>query len=105
MDTVIEPVDITILDKVVCCYPDADGLVHKSLQVTNRAIALTYPRNRWFIRFGSKVMGAIFWLLRSDFRNYVHDPEMIEAWITAKGFEKKYENQTIAWLTQVYEKI
>jgi magnesium-protoporphyrin O-methyltransferase len=104
MEEVLEPVDITILDKVICCYPDADGLVHKSLSITRRVYALTYPRDRWFTRLGSKVMAGIFFVLRIQFRNYVHDPETVESWIIAEGFSKKYENQTIAWLTQVYEK-
>ena len=98
----IEPADITILDKVVCCYPDADGLVHQSLAHTGRVYALTYPRNRWFLRLGSRLMAAVFWLLRADFRNYIHNPALIEKWITAEGFGKQYENQTAAWLTQVY---
>ncbi len=104
MDEIIEPVDITILDKVICCYPDADGLVHKSLEHTRRVYALTYPRDRWFTRLGSKVISGIFSILRIQFRNYVHNPKMIETWITGEGFKKKYENQTTAWLTQVYEK-
>ncbi len=104
MEEVLEPVDITILDKVICCYPDADGLVHKSLEHTRRVYALIYPRDRWFARVGSSIMAAIFSILRIQFRSYVHDPGMIETWITGAGFKKKYENQTITWLTQVYEK-
>jgi len=97
-------VDITILDKVVCCYPDADGLVHASLNKTHRVYALTYPRNRWYVR---TVMGIAAWVLKiigSDFRPYVHNPEMIEGWITAEGFSKQYQNQNLVWLTQVYVK-
>jgi len=32
-DTLSEA-DVTVMDKVVCCYPDADGLVHVSLSKT-----------------------------------------------------------------------
>jgi len=53
MEQKLETVDITILDKVICCYPDADGLVHKSLSNTRRVYALTYPRDRWFTRLGA----------------------------------------------------
>jgi len=96
--------DVTILDKVVCCYPDADGLVHKSLDRTNRVYALTYPRNRWYVRM---VMGMTAWvmkIMRSDFRSYVHDPELIERWINDTGFNKVYQNNNLVWLTQVYVK-
>jgi magnesium-protoporphyrin O-methyltransferase len=96
--------DVTVLDKVVCCYPDADGLVHESLARTNRVYALTYPRNRWYVRM---VMGMTAWVMkivRSDFRSYVHDPELIEKWIRGAGFDKIYQNHNLVWLTQVYVK-
>ena len=100
----VKDADVTVLDKVVCCYPDADGLVHESLARTNRVYALTYPRNRWYVR---AVMGATAWVMkvmRSDFRSYVHDPELIEKWIRASGFDKVYQNNNLVWLTQVYVK-
>ena len=98
----IEAADVTVLDKVICCYPDADRLVHRSLARTRRVYALTYPRSRWFTRLGAALMAVVFKMFFIPFRNYVHDPEQVEAWITAGGFRKRYENQTAVWLTQVY---
>ncbi len=98
----IEAADVTILDKVVCCYPDAEALVNKSLGKTRRVYAYTLPRHRWWMRAGAKFMAAVLWCFRSPFRSYVHDPKFIEAQVTAGGFEKRYENQTAVWLTQVF---
>ncbi len=98
----IAPSGVTVLDKVVCCYPDADALVHKSLAKTQRVYALTYPRYTRLNRFLSKVMAAIFWTIRFDFRNFVHNPKQIEDWIEAAGFRRLYQNQTRIWLTEVY---
>ena len=96
--------DISLLDKVVCCYPDAEGLLHRSLAKTQRVYALTYPRDRWFVRAGVALGAFILWVIRSDFRPYVHDPVQIEEWITGAGFQKHFEDHTTAWLTQVYLK-
>lgn len=98
----IGSVDITVLDKVVCCYPDAEALVSKSLAKTRRVYALTYPRDHGFNRVGVRVLGFFLWLVRSTFRSYVHDPRRIEDWIATAGFKKRYQNQTPIWLTQVY---
>lgn len=98
----IEPADVTVLDKVVCCYPDAEGLVGRSLEKTRRVYALTYPRDRWYVRAAMAVGALFLWLLRSDFRPYVHSPARIEGWITDAGFTKRYEATTLVWLTQVY---
>ncbi|HFD31765.1 MAG TPA: class I SAM-dependent methyltransferase, partial [Gammaproteobacteria bacterium] len=45
----VEPADVTILDKVVCCYPFAELLINSTTAKTKRVYALTYPRKRWFI--------------------------------------------------------
>lgn len=96
--------DVTVLDKVVCCYPDADGLVHASLSKTGRVYALTYPLDRWYIRAMMGLVALAMKIVRSDFRPYVHDPERIEKWITETGFDKLYQNKNMVWLTQVYVK-
>lgn len=98
----IEAADVCLLDKVVCCYPDAPGMVRESLARTRKAYALTYPRNRWFVRLGTRLWNSALWLLRSDFRSFVHDPVLIEQWIVGDGLEKRFEDQTTGWLTQVY---
>lgn len=98
------PAAVTILDKVVCCYPDADGLIHRALDRTGEIMALTYPRNTWYTRFGVRIAALFMRLLGSAFRPYVHDPAQIEHWIVEAGFEKCYENTTPLWLTQVYQK-
>lgn len=100
----IDNTDVTLLDKVVCCYPDAQGLVEKSLAKAKRLYGLTYPRDRWFVRLGVGVIACLLRLMRSDFRSYVHDPAQIERLITDDGFRKRFESQTAVWLTQVYEK-
>jgi len=100
----LEPADVVILDKVVCCYPDADGLVHKSLSKTRQVYALTYPRDRWYVRAGIALGAFLMKLIRSDFRPYLHDPIQVEQWITESGFKKTYAANTLIWLTQVYEK-
>ena len=102
LDHDIEAADLTVLDKVVCCYPDADGLIHRSLAKTKRVYALTYPRDVWYVRFGMGVMAMMLKIVRSDFRPYVHDPNQIEQWITDSGFRKSYQQTTAMWLTQIY---
>jgi len=96
--------DITILDKVVCCYPHAELLINSSTAKTNRVYALTFPRNRWFIRVVVEIMAFVLKLIGSDFRAFVHHPDDIERWITDSGFKKVYQDKTFIWLTQVYQK-
>ena len=99
----VDVADITVLDKVVCCYPHAELLINSSTAKTNRVYAVTYPRNRWFIRVAMEVMAFFLKLSGSDFRAYVHNPDDVERWIIDAGFKKTYQNKTFIWLTQVYQ--
>src|SRR5215207_8370729 len=42
--------DIVTLDRVVCCYPDFRGLLKAAADHSRKALALTYPRETWYIR-------------------------------------------------------
>ena len=100
----VDNAEVTILDKVVCCYPHAELLVNSSTKKTDRVYALTYPRNRWFIRVAMEVMAFFLKLSGSDFRAFVHNPDDIERWIIEVGFKKTFEDKTFIWLTQIYQK-
>ena len=100
----INTAEVTVLDKVVCCYPDADGLVHRSLEKTSRVYALTYPRYRLSVRLAMTAGAILLKLIGSSFRPYAHNPDDIHRWITEQGFKKSYEARTFIWLSQVYVK-
>jgi magnesium-protoporphyrin O-methyltransferase len=97
-----EPAEVVILDKVICCYPDAQTLVRKSIAKALRLYAYTLPRDRWYTRAGVALTAAFMRLIGSRFRPFVHDPEQVAGAVTAAGFRKHYENRTLIWLTQVY---
>ncbi len=94
--------DITILDKVVCCYPDWENLLDRSLQKTRRVYALTYPRDRVITRTGGRILHWGMELIHCCYQPYIHDPEKIQQRILEHGFEQSYQALTNSWFTQVY---
>ena len=100
--TEVPPADVVLLDKVICCYPDARGLVALSLARAKRVYAFTIPRDLVINRIGVRLSAFFFWIFRSPFRNYVHDPETIGQWLVDAGFHKTFEDHTALWLTRVY---
>jgi len=101
----MEGADVTLLDKVVCCYPDAEGLLAATTAHTKDLCALTLPRGHWVNRVGARVMTAFLRLLGSTYRPFVHDPQAVDAWIRAAGFGKISEAHTAFWLTRVYQRL
>jgi SAM-dependent methyltransferase len=96
--------DVTVLDRVVCCYPDAEALVNTSLDKTRRAYALIYPRGHLLNRWAAGLMGWGLGLLGVEYRAFVHDPERIQRWITARGFGKSAQRLSPLWMMQVYSR-
>ncbi|MFL6712687.1 MAG: class I SAM-dependent methyltransferase [Sulfurifustis sp.] len=94
--------DVAILDKVICCYPDVERMVKTSVAKARRVYAYTIPRDRWYTRFFTALIDVMLRVIGSNFQSYVHDPKQIEAWVTAAGLTKHYENHTFIWLTRVY---
>jgi 2-polyprenyl-3-methyl-5-hydroxy-6-metoxy-1,4-benzoquinol methylase len=101
---VLAPADIVILDKVICCYPDADALVQRSARLTGRIYAFTIPRDRWTVIFALLASRVLLALIRCGFRSYVHDPAAVDRWLTHEGFVRVFEESTFFWLTRVYSR-
>ncbi len=99
-----DDVDLTLLDKVICCDPDYETLLGRSLEKTRRVYAYTIPRDLLFNRLWTALESAVLWMMRSDFRSFVHDPQIIHNIVGSAGFKAEYENTTLVWLTRVYAK-
>ncbi len=98
----LENADIVILDKVLCCYPDADTLLTHAAKHANQGLGLTYPRVHGLSRIGMGILNRLLAWAGSDFRTFLHDPAHIEQYLAELGWEKAYEARTLLWLTQVY---
>jgi SAM-dependent methyltransferase len=93
--------DITILDKVICCYPDWQALLTQALAKTRRVIALTYPRDRLSTRTGERLLHWGMQLIHCCYQPYIHDPAAIQQHILEHGFRQSYQTLTSSWHTQV----
>jgi 2-polyprenyl-3-methyl-5-hydroxy-6-metoxy-1,4-benzoquinol methylase len=76
---VVEPHDVVVLHRVVCCYPDADALVGAAAAHTRSRLLLTYPREGALTRLGVRAVNAWLLLTGCGFRAYVHPVARIAA--------------------------
>jgi hypothetical protein len=81
----LEPHDIVVLHRVVCCYPDVGALVGAAAGRTQRTLLLTYPRERVLTRAGLRMINLWLRLTGCGFRTYVHPFAEIVAAAEAHG--------------------
>ena len=94
--------DLTLLDKVVCCYPDAEGMLKAAGQCTQVALALVYPRRHWLGRLSNRLWNLVYRAVGSEFRSYVHDPRAVHRWLESAGLRRVFSRDNLMWHTQVY---
>ena len=96
--------DIVTLDRVVCCYPDFRRLLKAAAEHSRRALALTYPRETWYLRVGLKVIN-FFQRLRNDpFRVFLHPIAEMDALLEKEGFERVTLRRLFVWEMALYQR-
>lgn len=70
----VEPADIVVLNRVVCCSPDGVALTAAAGRLARRTLVLSFPRDVFWARAGIRMLNAGFWLTRNPFRVFVHRP-------------------------------
>ena len=100
----IDPADVVTLDRVICCYPDVDALVRLSARRARSLYGLVLPRDRWFLRFGSRLLNAWFRLRGFTYRSFAHSNARVDALVAEAGLRQRGERQTFVWRVVLYER-
>lgn len=75
----LEPADLVVLHRVVCCYPDMPKMMAAAAGRTTSRLYLTFPKARWWSRLPFYLINLGCWLFRVEFRSYLHSPAAILA--------------------------
>jgi len=102
--TEISAADVVTLDRVICCYPDMEGLVSASAGHARRLYGAVFPRERWFLRLMVALGNLARRLRRNAFRAYVHPVREIDATIRRQGLSARRIHDTFVWRVVVYSR-
>jgi magnesium-protoporphyrin O-methyltransferase len=93
----IPKADIVVLDRVVCCYPDWRGLLTAAALHADVALALTYPRNVWWVRFVWWVCDLWLRCAHDGFKLFIHPPSQMHALLSSHGFTPRVVGHYYWW--------
>ena len=96
--------DVVIMQRVVCCYPDADALVGAGADHARRLLLLTFPVERWWIRVGLAAENALFRLRGSTFRSFVHSTAAVLAVAQRHGMRVADHHRGLIWQVVAFER-
>ena len=108
-DAAVEPLDahdVVVLDKVICCYPNADTLIARSTDAASRLYAFAMPESRGLWGLIARTRWFIFGLwerLQGDpLPRFIHDRAEVEAKVLAAGFQPVRTGRQFVWFVGVY---
>lgn len=93
---------VVTLDRVVCCYPSYRALLNAALDHAEQCLALSFPRDLWYVRLGVLLDNAQRRLTKNPFRTFVHPAARMEELIRSAGFERSTRRETWMWSVDVY---
>ena len=96
--------DVVTLDRVVCCYPDFRLLLKNAADHSRKAIAMTYPRETWYMRIGLGFINFMQRLRRDPFRVFIHPIDEMDMLLNKQGFKRISMKRLIVWEMGFYQK-
>jgi tRNA1(Val) A37 N6-methylase TrmN6 len=96
--------DLVALDRVVCCYPHYEALLQQAAAHSRHRLALSYPRDRWWLRVWLLVENVWRRLRGNPFRTFLHSPEAMAALLEQCGFTATRRLFTWTWQIEIYSK-
>jgi magnesium-protoporphyrin O-methyltransferase len=102
----IEPADVVILLRVLCCYRDMPALVRASTGRARRSYGVIYPRSTWWMRVAGVAYDALRPLTgRVSGPGLVHAERDVDAAVRREGFAPTATESTWFWRIAVYARL
>ena len=93
----LEPADVVVMSRVVCCYPDPDALMSVAADRARRMLVVSFPRDRSLVRLWTRVANLWLRIRGIDFRSFVHPEDRIEREAERHGLRVASEHRTLIW--------
>jgi magnesium-protoporphyrin O-methyltransferase len=100
----VDPADVVVMHKVVCCYPDPERLVGAAAHHSRRLLALSFPRDTWWMRLGARVVN-VWCRVTGGIETFVHQPAHVVAIAERAGLRTVvHERSGRIWRVAVFER-
>jgi magnesium-protoporphyrin O-methyltransferase len=96
--------DVVTLDRVVCCYPDFRRLLTTAARHSQQALALTYPREAWYLRIVWPLMNFFQSLRKDPFRVFLHPISEMDGLLRREGFQRVTLRRLFVWEMALYQR-
>jgi hypothetical protein len=93
----VEPADVVVLHRVVCCYRDSEQLLSAAATHARRLLVFSHPADNAVARARIWSENFLRRLRGNGFRGYVHRPEDMISAAEAAGLRTTYRHHSWNW--------
>ncbi len=94
-------IDAISMHRVLCCHPDREGMLSKSMAINPQIITLTVPRDWKIMRVVMAVVGVVLDKL-GKFRPFIHSQKVIDNQLSKNGYTIIDRLKGKIWVTSTY---
>jgi hypothetical protein len=81
----VEPADVVVMNRVVCCSPDGVRLTGVAARLAARTLVLSFPRDVFWVHAGVRVVNAGLRVWGRSFRMFAHPRRALLGAAQAEG--------------------
>jgi 2-polyprenyl-3-methyl-5-hydroxy-6-metoxy-1,4-benzoquinol methylase len=93
----VEPADVVVLHRVVCCYPDYERLLEAAAEHARRLLVFSYPPRNVVSRLVVATENLAFRLLRKEYRSFAHPTSAMIGVLRDHGLRPTFAHHGLAW--------
>jgi magnesium-protoporphyrin O-methyltransferase len=79
-------------------------LLTAAAEHSQQAIAMTYPRETWYMRLALQVLNFVQRLRRDPFRVFLHPVSEMDSLLEQKGFKRVTLRRLLVWEMALYQR-
>lgn len=100
----VEEVDVVVLNRVVCCYPDYERLLGAAADHARRLLVFSHPPGTVLWRAIAGAQNVFFRLRRTEFRSFAHPPEAMLAVLEGHGLRPAFTARGVPFSVEGLER-
>lgn len=101
----VEPADIVVLNRVICCYPWMDRLVDAATTKARSMMAISMPRDGLIGHVFVGIATGMSRVRGTGFRPYLHPVDAVEARAAEAGMGVVHRERNLVWQGMVFARV
>ncbi len=93
----VDPADVVVLHRVVCCYPDYERLLGAAADRARRVVVFSHPPRNAVSRLLFTCQNLSFRFRRMEFRTFTHPPAEMLAVLEQRGLRHTFTHRGLVW--------